>query len=87
MTSKKQPVDITDWQTRQLTVIEVARIYGASNATIWRWAKEGRIPQPKKHGAMITRWSGVEIQMAMDAAGTITDEDRARASKRSKQAA
>jgi predicted DNA-binding transcriptional regulator AlpA len=30
--------------------------YGVSTATIWRWAKEKRIPQPVKIGLRFTRW-------------------------------
>ncbi len=37
-------------------VTEVSIRYKVSAATIWRWAKEGRFPQPVKVGPGSTRW-------------------------------
>ena len=80
-----QKINIENWKTRQLSVVEVAHLYGASTATIWRWAAAGRIPQPKKHGVAVTRWSGADIAAAMAQAETITDADRVKASTRGKK--
>lgn len=50
---------------QQLTVLEVAKALGVSPATIWRWAKAGRIPQPRKLGENSTRWDSREVQAAI----------------------
>lgn len=31
------------------------------SATIWRWTKSGRFPQPFKLGAMTTVWDAAEV--------------------------
>ena len=50
---------------QQLTVLEVGKALGVSPATVWRWAKAGRIPQPRKLGANSTRWDSQEVQAAI----------------------
>ena len=50
---------------QQLTVLEVGKALGVSPATVWRWAKSGRIPQPRKLGANSTRWDSREVQAAI----------------------
>lgn len=50
---------------QQLTVLEVGKALGVSPATVWRWAKAGRIPQPRKLGANSTRWDSREVQAAI----------------------
>lgn len=44
------------------TVIEVSMRYKVSRATIWRWAKEGRLPQPVKLAPGTTRWRAEDLQ-------------------------
>jgi excisionase family DNA binding protein len=61
-------IDISNWDNRNLTVREVAKIYGVSVATIWRWAREGSIPKPKKYGIATTRWIGAELKAAIEQA-------------------
>jgi predicted DNA-binding transcriptional regulator AlpA len=39
----------------------VAGLYGVSEPTIWRWAKEGRIPSPSRHGGAST-WQVGELR-------------------------
>ena len=51
--------------TQQLTDKEVGQALGISRASVWRWAKAGRIPQPRKLGANSTRWDSVEVQAAI----------------------
>lgn len=43
--------------------------YEVSRATIWRWAKEGRIPKPRKIAPGTTRWLMAEIEAAEEVAG------------------
>ena len=43
-------------------VTEVSRRYKVSPATIWRWAREGRFPQPVKLGPGTTRWREEDLQ-------------------------
>ena len=40
---------------------DLAARYGVSRSTIWRWTKEGRLPQPKKLSPGCTRWDWSEI--------------------------
>lgn len=61
----EKQIDITDWQTRRLTIAEVARVVGVSRPTVWRWVKEGKLPQPHKLGMNCTRWNGQEIAEAI----------------------
>lgn len=51
--------------TQQLTDREVGKALGVSRATVWRWAKAGRIPQPRKIGENATRWDSREVQAAI----------------------
>lgn len=44
-----------------LNAREVAKVLSVSEPTIWRWAKEGRIPAPVKLGPNTSRWSSEEI--------------------------
>ena len=48
--------------TQQLTDKEIAQALGISRMTVWRWAKAGRLPQPRKLGIRTTRWDSGEIQ-------------------------
>ena len=50
---------------KQLTVYEVSKALGVSPATVWRWAKAGRIPKPRKIGENTTRWDSREVQAAI----------------------
>ena len=47
---------------QQLTVLEVGKALGVSPATVWRWAKSGRIPPPRKIGENSTRWDSRVVQ-------------------------
>ena len=50
---------------QQLTVLEVGKVLGVSPATVWRWTKAGRIPQPRKLGENSTRWDSAELAQHM----------------------
>lgn len=39
-----------------LSVKDLANRYGAHEATIWRWSREGRFPAPVKLAGNLTRW-------------------------------
>ena len=41
---------------RYLTVGEVAKRFGVSRPTIWRWAKAGGFPSPFEVSSGTTRW-------------------------------
>lgn len=45
-----------------LPVTEVATRERVSVPTIWRWAREGRFPQPVKLGDNCTRWRLADLQ-------------------------
>lgn len=46
-------------------VCALAQKYGVSEATIWRWAKAGRIPAPLKLGPNTTRWDVEAVEAAL----------------------
>lgn len=41
---------------------EVAKRYGVSRSTIWRWVKDGKIPLPIKIGGGSTRWRFFDLE-------------------------
>lgn len=45
-----------DPQTIYLTVKQVAKRYGVSTDSIWRWKNEGHFPEPVRVGKNTTRW-------------------------------
>ncbi|WP_372614264.1 helix-turn-helix transcriptional regulator [Halomonas sp.] len=49
------------WRT-WLSVKQLANRYGAHEATIWRWVREGRFPQPVKLAGNLTRWSLADVE-------------------------
>ena len=63
---------------QHLTDNEVGSLLGISRASVWRWAKSGRIPQPRKIGENTTRWDGLEVAELARNAPTTSDQDRAR---------
>lgn len=44
-----------------LSAREVAEALGCGQSTVWRWAKNGVLPPPKKIGAL-SRWPVEEIR-------------------------
>ena len=44
-----------------LKISEVLDRYGVSQATWYRWVKEGNAPRPRKLGANCVRWSIVDL--------------------------
>jgi len=49
------------WRT-WLTVKQLANRYGTHEATIWRWSREGRFPQPVRLAGNLTRWSLHDVE-------------------------
>ncbi|AMC99349.1 helix-turn-helix transcriptional regulator [Halomonas chromatireducens] len=45
-----------------LSVKQLASRYGAHEATIWRWSREGRFVQPVKLAGNLTRWSLSDVE-------------------------
>lgn len=45
-----------------LTVDQVAKRYGVSKDTIWRWSRTGDFPKPRKIGPNVTRWRFSDIE-------------------------
>lgn len=43
----------------------IAALAEVSKVTVWRWAREGRIPKPKKIGPNCTRWEVGPLRAAM----------------------
>lgn len=44
----------------------VARLFGISAATAWRWVKSGRLPAAKKLGPNTTAWNVGELRQAQN---------------------
>lgn len=45
-----------------LTTAQVAKRYGISRTTVWRWIKAGRLPEPTLIGPGCKRFSLVALQ-------------------------
>jgi len=45
-----------------LTADQVAKCYGTSRRTVWRWEAEGRIPRGIRLGHLVVRWRAKDIQ-------------------------
>jgi len=43
-------------------ITEISMHFKVSPATIWRWTREGRFPQPVKLGSGTTRWWEDDLQ-------------------------
>ena len=44
-----------------LRVGDVAKLLGISAPTVWRWAREGKLPKPMKITRRITVWKKTEV--------------------------
>lgn len=44
----------------------VCALFRVSSATIWRWAKSGRIPGPYKLSEGVSAWNVGELRQALD---------------------
>lgn len=43
----------------------LARVFEVSEVTVWRWAKAGKLPAPRKLGMNTTRFSVGEVRRAI----------------------
>lgn len=43
----------------------VEALFACSAATVWRWVKSGRLPQPRKLSARVTAWNVGELRAAL----------------------
>jgi predicted DNA-binding transcriptional regulator AlpA len=41
---------------------ELAAFFKISRVSVWRWAREGRLPAPRKLGPNTTRWDADEVR-------------------------
>lgn len=46
---------------------DVAKLLGISIPTVWRWAREGKLPKPVKISQRITVWKETEIIPCVEA--------------------
>ena len=60
---QKESIEALD---TMLTVDDLAGILSVGRRTIWRWATEGRIPNPIKISERCIRWKASEIQEYLD---------------------
>lgn len=69
---KRAPADLSDEvrcfdklpDIARVRLPTVATLFGVSQVTVWRWVKEGVIPQPKKFGGA-TSWNVGELRKAL----------------------
>ncbi len=47
----------------------VAALHGIGPATVWRWVRSGRLPQPVKLGPNTTAWNVGALRQALAQAG------------------
>lgn len=40
---------------------QVAARYGTHRMTPWQWARDGKLPKPKKIGPNVSRWYGADL--------------------------
>ena len=64
---RARPIVLGDKAKALITVEEVASHFRCGVSTVWRWAKEGKIPQPIRIGGL-TRWKLDEFQACIAAA-------------------
>lgn len=47
---------------RYISAAQLARRYGVTKSTIWRWTKRGILPSPVRLSEQCTRWNLDEIE-------------------------
>ena len=52
-------------ECKLLTAMQVAKIYGITRRTVWRWSAMGIIPKPKLIAPRFTRWDRDEVLEAI----------------------
>lgn len=55
-------------QMQQINDVKLAEMLSISRATVWRWVKNGTLPQPRKLGRNTTRWDVEEVSKAIKGA-------------------
>lgn len=48
--------------TRYVSAAQLAERYAVDRATVWRWARNGKLPKPVKISEQCTRWRLDEIE-------------------------
>lgn len=57
VTNKVHKIDLRNLPNEALiSDRDVARLFGISSASAWRWVREGRLPAPIGVGPCLTRW-------------------------------
>ena len=51
--------------SQQINDVKLAEMLSISRATVWRWVKNGALPQPRKLGRNSTRWDVAEVNKAI----------------------
>ena len=52
---------MTSSENLYLTVAQVAKRFGISADTVWRWTRDGEFPKPWRMGPNTTRWKLSEV--------------------------
>lgn len=60
----------------QLTGPEVCRLFGVSRTTLWKWVREGRIPEPRYIEAREPRWRLGELVPLLEKLPRMKDAPR-----------
>lgn len=45
----------------------VRALFGISDATLWRWSRNGQLPKPRKRGPKVTCWNVGELRECLTA--------------------
>lgn len=60
----------------QLTSPEVCRLFGISRTTLWKWVREGRIPEPRYIEVREPRWRLGELVPLLEKLPRMKDAPR-----------
>ncbi len=60
----------------QLTSPEVCRLFGVSRTTLWKWVREGRIPEPRYIETREPRWRLGELVPLLEKLPKMKDAPR-----------
>jgi prophage regulatory protein len=55
---------------------ELSKYFGVSQGTIWRWAKDGVLPQPTRLTPKTARWPARAIELFEQSGGSSTRQQK-----------
>ena len=58
-------------QATYIPDVQVAKQFGVSRATIWRWVQNGAFPKPVKLSPGCSRWKNEDVQKWAESRGEV----------------